>query len=617
MAGENQQEMLIRLQVEAGQAIKQMETASKSVNNLTTAASNSQRPMAALQQNVRNASYQFTDFVVQVQGGQSAMLAFSQQAPQLLGAFGALGAAVGLIAALTPSVIMGFQALSKNAKTLEESIDGAEKALEGLKSQFNFTDRKALDPLIEQYKEANQETRNLILSNLELNVAIAKVASNDLKVSLGNSIQEGIDQVGFFRRKWIELQDTISNRPAFGETRSYEIKPEESLKRGFGIDQSQLDNLKKLQEDFNAAKLSATDFFASVSKVYLATEKPTKDFTAWVQGLQKATKAQRELEMATKEYEGALERLRKGNTTTVKAEEKAQKEWEKASDKEIDQISKQFEALEKLREQRKKEADALRSATNPLQAYSIALEKARVLLNDNIISQNEFNNAVYRAETVLANSNKLVNGFGDALSNAFSGAIIGGKSFSQVMNTLAQDVQAAIIKIMIIEPLIRQLKLSMVSSGLFSFGPGSSGTPTSSGPTPGYEGLYIGGTAANGKVVSNSRMTPFANGGIVNGPTIFPMANGAGLMGEAGPEAIMPLKRGADGKLGVSGGGGGTVVNVYNQSGAQTEIQESTGSDGGRQIDIYIKQAVERMISTGGIDKTMQSTYGLNRVGRR
>jgi hypothetical protein len=60
------------------------------------------------------------------------------------------------------------------------------------------------------------------------------------------------------------------------------------------------------------------------------------------------------------------------------------------------------------------------------------------------------------------------------------------------------------------------------------------------------------------------RVTPFANGGVVGGPTYFPMAGGkTGLMGEAGPEAIMPLKRGANGKLGVSveGGSGSVVVN--------------------------------------------------------
>ena len=52
----------------------------------------------------------------------------------------------------------------------------------------------------------------------------------------------------------------------------------------------------------------------------------------------------------------------------------------------------------------------------------------------------------------------------------------------------------------------------------------------------------------------------FTNG-IVTRPTLFPMANGAGLMGEAGPEAVMPLARGRDGSLGVRASGGGSVVN--------------------------------------------------------
>lgn len=56
--------------------------------------------------------------------------------------------------------------------------------------------------------------------------------------------------------------------------------------------------------------------------------------------------------------------------------------------------------------------------------------------------------------------------------------------------------------------------------------------------------------AANGAVMSRGRMTAFSAGGIVNGPTLFPMRNGTGLMGEAGPEAIMPLTR-IGGRLGV------------------------------------------------------------------
>lgn len=67
---------------------------------------------------------------------------------------------------------------------------------------------------------------------------------------------------------------------------------------------------------------------------------------------------------------------------------------------------------------------------------------------------------------------------------------------------------------------------------------------------------------ADGGSFSQGRVMPFANGGVISGPTTFPMRGGTGLMGEAGPEAIMPLERGADGKLGVRTSGGGGAVNV-------------------------------------------------------
>lgn len=57
---------------------------------------------------------------------------------------------------------------------------------------------------------------------------------------------------------------------------------------------------------------------------------------------------------------------------------------------------------------------------------------------------------------------------------------------------------------------------------------------------------------AKGARFSQGRVQPFASGGVVGAPTLFPMRGGGlGMMGEAGPEAILPLARGADGKLGV------------------------------------------------------------------
>lgn len=72
--------------------------------------------------------------------------------------------------------------------------------------------------------------------------------------------------------------------------------------------------------------------------------------------------------------------------------------------------------------------------------------------------------------------------------------------------------------------------------------------------------------AKDGTVISGGRVRPFASGGVVAAPTYFPMAGGTGLMGEAGPEAILPLARGADGRLGVrsGGGSGGALAVTFN-----------------------------------------------------
>ena len=78
-------------------------------------------------------------------------------------------------------------------------------------------------------------------------------------------------------------------------------------------------------------------------------------------------------------------------------------------------------------------------------------------------------------------------------------------------------------------------------------------------------GLFM----ANGGAFSNgSQVTAYANGGVVGSPTMFKHSGGLGLMGEAGPEAIMPLKRGSNGKLGVQvdGKSGGNITVVQNNN---------------------------------------------------
>lgn len=80
----------------------------------------------------------------------------------------------------------------------------------------------------------------------------------------------------------------------------------------------------------------------------------------------------------------------------------------------------------------------------------------------------------------------------------------------------------------------------------------------------GIEGLVQGAMGfADGGAFAQGRVMPFAKGGVVTAPTTFPMRGATGLMGEAGPEAILPLSRGADGSLGVRApGGSGRPISV-------------------------------------------------------
>ena len=108
--------------------------------------------------------------------------------------------------------------------------------------------------------------------------------------------------------------------------------------------------------------------------------------------------------------------------------------------------------------------------------------------------------------------------------------------------------------------------------------------------------------SAMGNVFAKNKIVPYAMGGIVNKPTFFPMANGAGLMGEAGPEAIMPLKRGANGKLGVqsSGGVGNIVVNV-DASGTSVEGDAQQSEEFGRALAAAIQSELISQQRPGGL----------------
>ena len=108
---------------------------------------------------------------------------------------------------------------------------------------------------------------------------------------------------------------------------------------------------------------------------------------------------------------------------------------------------------------------------------------------------------------------------------------------------------------------------------------------------------------ANGNVYDQSGFVPFAKGGVVNKPTLFPFAKGVGLMGEAGPEAIMPLRRGPSGRLGVEAAGGGVGNVVVNVDATGTAVQgDSNQADQlGKAIGAAVQAELLKQKRPGGM----------------
>lgn len=202
----------------------------------------------------------------------------------------------------------------------------------------------------------------------------------------------------------------------------------------------------------------------------------------------------------------------------------------------------------------------------------------------------------------------------EGMSDAFVDfAFTGKQSFGDMVQSMIMDLAKLEMRMMF----MRGLKEAGGTSGiigsiakLFTGGGASAGAPTAFDAMIAFKAK---GAAYDSGVQAFAKGGTFTNS-IVSSPTLFKFAKGTGLMGEAGPEAIMPLKRGADGSLGVEGGSGGqTSVVVNNYSTAQAETKESVDSRGNRKIEVTIGDmtAGEMARSGSASQKTMRSTFGM------
>jgi phage-related minor tail protein len=151
------------------------------------------------------------------------------------------------------------------------------------------------------------------------------------------------------------------------------------------------------------------------------------------------------------------------------------------------------------------------------------------------------------------------NGFARAMTSAFTSSVVQGKQFDDVLKALVLRMSDATLR-GALAPVTRGF--SNLLSGLFG---------------------DVSGNALGA-------IKPFASGGVINAPSYFPLATGVGLAGEAGPEAIMPLARGPDGRLGVAAASSGANVTIH----IATPDVESF-----RRSEVYLTGQIARAVARG------------------
>jgi lambda family phage tail tape measure protein len=228
-------------------------------------------------------------------------------------------------------------------------------------------------------------------------------------------------------------------------------------------------------------------------------------------------------------------------------------------------------------------ANALRELRSNLEEANSAAFKFKKGLRE------IFNEAINVTESISELGVSAVEGLGDAFAEFVT---TGKANFRDFANSVISDLARIFAK----KALFGALGAIPGVGSFLGLGGGGSG-----GDELNIEGIqaYMN---ANGNVFAKNKIVPYAYGGIVNKPTLFPMANGAGLMGEAGPEAIMPLRRGANGKLGVeaSGGASNVVVNV-DASGSSVEGNGDQAAQLGKAIGIAVQQELIKQKRPGGL----------------
>ena len=564
----------------------------------------------------QQAGYQIGDFLVQVQSGTNPMVAFGQQATQLAGVmtmFGGkmlvigsvLGVAIPLLTAVGAAFLRSRQEAAKAAEdvnTLDDELKSLDRTLqdwvrskraaeagitieellggEGLKdAEKNLRSaREELKRLRDEVTgEGRFETTGI---GLAINYAQTLMASKELDAAAAAYVS-AVQRLEQLRQKQAEEQYKTFAEEAI--QLKQQLKMQETIAQ-FGEDSDEA-KILALQQQVDSYNRAIKEQVRSGELTKEQGEELIRLNTSLVEGeallklmADHAYNLGDNLKFAADIAPKVQERAVRIGVASGAIPPEALKDLpQTAGEKAMEDI------LNRRRSDAKKEASKTPKSGGKSEAEQLAerianfeqqlqLEEALIgkseerkriiqALGVEFVNQNAAAVAKYEADIArITELNRLeeqrksiMASVESSMESGFMAMVDGTKSVKDAFKDMAREIIKELYRVLVVKRMV----------GAISGGMGSLGS-LFSGPAPGSTASILGTVNANGNAFFGGRLTPFANGGIVGGPTMFPMAGGkTGLMGEAGPEAIMPLKRDKNGRLGVSvdGGSGSVVVN--------------------------------------------------------
>jgi len=540
---------------------------------------------------IQNAGYQFGDFFVQVQSGQNVLVAFSQQGAQLAGLLpGLAGAVTGVALVIGSMLVRALADGSTFFKSFVDLIEESRKALEEFRGAASFSASTLKDGLgkeVEYFSDVvlKRKLKGAVEESQSVLDKLLKASDPDRMTLFGKKLETSLlvsrRVLGPINQELVEANDFIQNLSSVDPTNAESLKAAiagvaeilEKYTEDLGLSEASQEALVEYGKEL---ELTLRDVVSAQEENTSEVEKQ-KDFLIEIVRLEEARdRINQSLEQKFSNSTRRLELLKSGMSAgqagkaismenmiadAVAAERALQSQlmnplelqkymgdFENALKVRLKGFNDEQVAAEEILKARRKIVSTAKE-TLPASIYGQAIgpemPKAGSRAGFDITSAAEENRKQIERQIELAGL------LSDSFIGAFRDIASGTETASDAFKKMSIAIVEHILEILIWKPLIESLTNAL--------------SPTAVG------GSVVGGLlgnlfpAANGAAINNGNVVPFAYGGVVNSPTLFGMSGGrTGLMGEAGPEAILPLKRGAGGKLGVEGGGNVTVHQSFN-----------------------------------------------------